>query len=116
MSNGSVDERLALLFQERTPESFMDLALREAKRAREADEVPVGAVIVDIPTGRLIARAHNQRELLQDPTAHAEVLAITQAAAHYGSWRLTDAMLFVTLEPCLMCAGAIVLARLPLVC
>ena len=75
--------------------------------------MPVGAVIVDQPSGRVIARAHNQREMLQDPTAHAEVLAITQAAAHYGTWRLTHASLFVTLEPCVMCAGAIVLARVP---
>jgi tRNA(adenine34) deaminase len=91
----------------------MDQALREARKAVDADEVPVGAVIVDIASGRIVARAHNQRELLQDPTAHAEMIAITQAAAHYGSWRLTEAALFVTLEPCVMCAGAIVLARLP---
>lgn len=91
----------------------MDLAILEARKALEVDEVPVGAVVVDVPTGRVIARAHNQRELLQDPTAHAEVIALTQAAAHYGSWRLSDAMLFVTLEPCVMCAGAIVLARIP---
>jgi tRNA(adenine34) deaminase len=95
------------------PEDYMDLALKEARKAMEVQEVPVGAVIVDMPSGRVIARAHNQRELLQDPTAHAEVVAITQAAAHYGSWRLVDAALFVTLEPCLMCSGAIVLARLP---
>lgn len=94
-------------------ERFMDLALREARRAFEVDEVPVGAVIVDTASGRIVAKAHNQREMLQDPTAHAEVIAITQAAAHYGSWRLTEATLFVTLEPCLMCAGAIVLARIP---
>ena len=73
----------------------------------------VGAVIVDLPSSRVIARAHNQRELLQDPTAHAEILAITQAAAYYHSWRLTDCALFCTLEPCLMCAGAIVLSRIP---
>ncbi len=101
-------------FLERSrPEDYLDLALKEARRALEADEVPVGAIIVDMPTGRVVARAHNQRELLQDPTAHAEVVAITQAAAHYGSWRLTQAALFVTLEPCIMCAGAIVLARIP---
>lgn len=99
----------------RRPEDFMDLALREARRALEADEVPVGAIIVDLESERVIARAHNQRELLQDPTAHAEVLAITQAAAHYHCWRLTGAALFVTLEPCAMCAGAIVLSRIPLV-
>lgn len=95
------------------PEAYMDLALREARKAAEAGEVPVGAVIVDLPTGAVIARAHNQRELLRDPTAHAEIIAITQAAAHYESWRLTGAALFVTLEPCVMCAGAIVLARIP---
>jgi tRNA(adenine34) deaminase len=89
------------------------MALSEARKALEVDEVPVAAVIVDRPTGKVIARAHNQRELLQDPTAHAEVLAITQAAAHYGSWRLENAALYVTLEPCVMCAGAIVLARVP---
>ena len=103
------------LFQQKTPESLMDLALREAVRAREADEVPVGAVVIDIPTGRIVGKAHNQRELLNDPTAHAEVLAITQAAAYYESWRLERSVLFVTLEPCLMCSGAIVLARLPFV-
>jgi len=91
----------------------MALALGEARRAIEADEVPVGAVIVDEASGRVIARAHNQRELLRDPTAHAEIIAITQAAEHYRSWRLTEATLYVTLEPCLMCAGAIVLARIP---
>jgi tRNA(adenine34) deaminase len=95
------------------PEHYIRLALGEARKALEVDEVPVGAVIVDQPSGRVIARAHNQREMLQDPTAHAEVLAITQAAAHYGTWRLTHASLFVTLEPCVMCAGAIVLARIP---
>jgi tRNA(adenine34) deaminase len=97
------------------PEDFISLALKEARKAFDAGEVPVGAVIVDTASGRVIARAHNQRELLQDPTAHAEVIAITQAASHYGSWRLTGAALFVTLEPCLMCAGAIVQARIPAV-
>ena len=91
----------------------MDLALKEARKAFEAGEVPVGALLVELSSGRVIARAHNQREMLKDPTAHAEVLAITQGAAHYGSWRLTEVALFVTLEPCLMCAGAIVLARIP---
>jgi tRNA(adenine34) deaminase len=94
-------------------EEYMDLALKEARKALDVDEVPVGAIVVDIPSGRVIARAHNQRELLQDPTAHAEMIAITQAAAHYGSWRLVDAALFVTLEPCVMCSGAIVMARIP---
>src|SRR5262245_37206270 len=91
----------------------MDLALKEARKAFEAGEVPVGALLVEMATGRVIARAHNQRELLRDPTAHAEILAITQGAAHYGAWRLSEVTLFVTLEPCLMCAGAVVLARIP---
>ncbi|HEY1603937.1 MAG TPA: tRNA adenosine(34) deaminase TadA [Pirellulales bacterium] len=92
-------------------EEFMQLALAEARRAFEQDEVPVGAVIIH--EGRVIAAAHNQREQLQDPTAHAEMIAITQAAAARGSWRLDDCLLYVTLEPCPMCAGAIVQARLP---
>lgn len=113
-SSDSVLDSNPFSFLDRTrPEDYLELALKEARRALEADEVPVGAVVVDIPSGRVVARAHNQRELLKDPTAHAEVLAITQAAAHYEAWRLTNAALFVTLEPCLMCAGAIVLARIP---
>lgn len=91
----------------------MKMALKEAQRAEEAGEVPVGAILVENVSGRVVARAHNQRELLRDPTAHAEIIAITQAAAHYDAWRLTDVTLVVTLEPCLMCAGAIVLARIP---
>ena len=77
----------------------------------EAGEVPVGCVIVH--EDRIIAKGHNQRETLQDPTAHAELLAITAAAAHVGSWRLEDTRLYVTLEPCPMCSGAIILARIP---
>ncbi|GAB6166695.1 tRNA adenosine(34) deaminase TadA [Thermostilla marina] len=92
---------------------FMRLALKQAKAAFEADEVPVGAVIVH--QGRVIAAAHNQREQLRDPTAHAEMIAITQAAESLGSWRLDDCILYVTLEPCPMCAGAIVQARIPTV-
>ncbi len=91
-------------------ERYMLAALAEAKRAADENEVPVGAVIVH--DEQIIASAHNQREQLQDPTAHAEMLAITQAAASLGSWRLQDCSLYVTLEPCAMCAGAIVQARI----
>jgi tRNA(adenine34) deaminase len=90
---------------------FMRLALEEAKQAQRIDEVPVGAVIVR--EGRVIASAHNQRETLHDPTAHAEMLAITQAAAELNDWRLENCDLYVTLEPCPMCAGAILQARIP---
>jgi len=92
---------------------FMQMALREAQLSADADEVPVGAIIVK--EGAVIGRAHNQTELLKDPTAHAEMIAITQAAASAGDWRLTDTILYVTKEPCPMCAGAIVLARIPVV-
>ena len=88
---------------------YMQYALREAQCAYEEGEVPVGCVIVH--QGQIIGKAHNQRETLQDPTAHAEIVAITQAAAHFKSWRLEDSKLYVTLEPCAMCAGAIILAR-----
>jgi tRNA(adenine34) deaminase len=91
----------------------MSLALREAEQAFREDEVPVGAVIVR--DGRLIASAHNQREQLHDPTAHAEMIAITQAAESVRSWRLDGCTLYVTLEPCPMCAGAVLLARIPTV-
>ena len=90
-------------------EHFMQLALRQAEQAAAIDEVPVGAVIVH--GERVIAAAHNQREQLHDPTAHAEMIAITQAAEAMQSWRLEDCTLYVTLEPCPMCAGAIVHAR-----
>lgn len=89
---------------------FMGEALRMAQRAWDHEEVPVGAVIVK--DGRIIARASNQVELLKDATAHAEMLAITQAEAALGDWRLTDCVLYVTKEPCPMCAGAVVHARL----
>ena len=92
----------------------MEMALEEADLAAAEDEVPVGAVIVSLREG-VIARAHNQREQLLDPTAHAEMIAITQAAQALRSWRLENCVLYVTLEPCPMCAGAIVQARLPLV-
>ena len=88
---------------------FMRLALREAQRASEHEDVPIGAVVVR--EGELLAAAHNERELRQDPTAHAEVLALRDAARAIGSWRLLDTVIYVTLEPCAMCAGAIVLAR-----
>jgi tRNA(adenine34) deaminase len=90
---------------------WMRAALNQARLAFDADEVPVGAVIVH--EDRIIAEAHNQRETLNDATAHAEMIAITQAAEAIGSWRLLDCTLYVTLEPCPMCAGAIVQARLP---
>jgi len=89
-------------------------ALDEAAIAASENEVPVGCVIVSTRQG-IIARAHNQREALKDPTAHAEMIAITQAAQALSSWRLEHCILYVTLEPCPMCAGAIVLARLPMV-
>jgi tRNA(adenine34) deaminase len=92
----------------------MRLAIEEAEAALAEDEVPIGAVIVSLDGG-LIGRAHNQREQLLDPTAHAEMIAITQAAQALRSWRLENTILYVTLEPCPMCAGAIVQARIPLV-
>jgi tRNA(adenine34) deaminase len=91
---------------------FMKLALEQARQAYAEGEVPVGAVITR--AGRVVAAAHNQREQLRDPTAHAEMIAITQAAEAVGGWRLEDCVLYVTLEPCPMCAGAILQARLPL--
>ncbi len=96
--------------QENDHKRFMAAALNEAEKAFEKNEVPVGAVIVK--DGTIIARAYNQVEALQDPTAHAEIIAIGAAANHLGSWRLTGCTLYVTLEPCPMCAGAIVLSRL----
>src|SRR5436190_11953781 len=90
--------------------AFMREALRQAQKAYEADEVPVGAVVVR--EGRIIARAYNQVELLNDATAHAEMLALTQAEAAVGDWRLTDCDLYVTKEPCPMCAGALVHTRI----
>jgi len=94
---------------QRADERFMQAALGEAEAALEANEVPVGAVVVY--QGRIIGRGHNQREQLKDPTAHAEMLALTAAATARGDWRLEDCTLYVTLEPCTMCAGALVLAR-----
>jgi tRNA(adenine34) deaminase len=94
-------------------EYFMRMALAEAEAALAENEVPIGAVIVR--GERVIGSAHNQREQLRDPTAHAEMIAITQAAQALSSWRLEGCTLYVTLEPCPMCAGAIVQARVPLV-
>ena len=91
-------------------ESIMRLALEQARRAAELDEVPVGAVVTG-PAGEVLAAAHDERMRLKDPTAHAEVLALRAAAAALGDWRLEDCTLTVTLEPCPMCAGALVLAR-----
>jgi tRNA(adenine34) deaminase len=90
---------------------FMRLALREAEQALEHDDVPIGAVVVR--AGEVLAAAHNERELRQDPVAHAEILALREAARATGTWRVLDAVLYVTLEPCAMCAGAVVLARVP---
>jgi tRNA(adenine34) deaminase len=92
-------------------EYYMRLALREAERALEHDDVPIGCVIVH--GSEVIAAARNERELRGDPTAHAEILAIREAALHVGGWRLLDTVMYVTLEPCAMCAGAIVLGRVP---
>jgi len=92
-------------------EYFMRLALREAERATEHDDVPIGAVVVH--DGEVIGTGHNERELREDPTAHAEVMALREAARRLGSWRILESVLYVTLEPCAMCAGAIVLARVP---
>jgi tRNA(adenine34) deaminase len=92
-------------------ERWMQLALEQARCAFDVEEVPVGAVVVH--NDQVIGEGYNQRETLHDPTAHAEMIAITQAAQALGSWRLLDCTLYVTLEPCPMCAGAIVQARLP---
>ncbi|WP_249010478.1 tRNA adenosine(34) deaminase TadA [Conexibacter sp. DBS9H8] len=92
-------------------EYFMALALREAERAEAHGDVPVGALVVC--DGEVIAAGHNERELRKDPTAHAEILALREAAARLGSWRILDSVMYVTLEPCAMCAGAIVLSRIP---
>jgi tRNA(adenine34) deaminase len=89
----------------------MRLALREASRALEHDDIPVGAVVVR--DGEVIGLGHNEREVRADPTAHAELIALRDAARSLGSWRVLESVLYVTLEPCAMCAGAIVLARVP---
>jgi len=92
-------------------EYFMRLALREASQALEHDDIPVGAIVVR--DGEVIGAGHNERELREDPTAHAEMIALRAASQALGSWRVLDSVLYVTLEPCAMCAGAIVLARVP---
>ena len=91
--------------------SLMGVALEEAEGAIAHDDVPVGAVVAHIGNGAILARRHNERELANDPTAHAEILALRDAARALGSWRLGDCLLVVTLEPCVMCAGAAVAAR-----
>jgi tRNA(adenine34) deaminase len=99
---------MATPFQE-VDYKFMELALAEAERSLEHGDVPIGAVLVK--DGAVVASGHNERELRQDPTAHAEVVVLQAAAAALGSWRLLGCTLYVTLEPCAMCAGAVVLAR-----
>jgi tRNA(adenine34) deaminase len=94
-------------------EFWMREAIAEAEKARALDEVPIGCVIVHEPSGRIIGRGYNRRQIDRDPTAHAEILALREAAGTLGDWRLNDCLLVVTLEPCPMCAGAIVNARVP---
>ncbi len=89
----------------------MRLAVREAERALDHDDVPIGAIVVH--EGEVIGQGHNERELRADPTAHAEIIALREASRALRSWRLLDCVLYITLEPCAMCAGAIVLARVP---
>src|SRR5438552_3917728 len=111
---GKVAETAAKQMSERffpRDDYFMRLALREAEQALEHEDVPIGAVVVR--RGEVLAAAHNERELRQDPVAHAEIIAVREAARAAGTWRLLDAVIYVTLEPCAMCAGAIVLARVP---
>ncbi len=100
-----------MILSEEQDRVFMQEALAEASRAEALAEVPIGAVIVH--NGEIIGRGHNLRETDQDPTAHAEMIAIRQAAEKLGSWRLLDCTLYVTLEPCVMCMGGIILARIP---
>lgn len=97
----------------RSHEYWMSRAIAEAGKALARNEVPIGCVIVQ--GGRIIARGHNLRETSQDPSGHAEMIAIRKAARKLGSWRLLDTVLYVTLEPCTMCMGAIILARIPMV-
>ena len=99
----------SMITEFRSHEYYMQLAIAEAEKAFKSDEVPVGVII--IYENSIIAKAHNQRELLSDPTAHAEMIAITQASAYLQNWRLSNTTVYVTLEPCTMCAGALVQAR-----
>jgi tRNA(adenine34) deaminase len=94
-------------------ETWMRLALAEARQAASLDEVPIGCIIVHQPTGRIVGRGYNRRQIDHDPTAHAEIIALRQAGQSLDHWRLLDCILVVTLEPCPMCAGAIVNARVP---
>lgn len=110
MTTAGMKDSPALL---RSHEQWMHHAVAEALKAESKAEVPIGAVIVH--EGRIIARGHNLRETRQDPTGHAELIAIRKAARKRGSWRLLDTVLYVTLEPCTMCMGAIILARIPTV-
>ena len=105
-----IDESAESVLASNSDQQFMRLALDAARIAEENGDVPIGAVIVY--QDRIIARAYNQREQLQDPTAHAEIVALTQAAEFVGSWRLEGCTMYVTLEPCPMCAGALVLSRM----
>jgi tRNA(adenine34) deaminase len=99
-----------MIYNNKEDERFMKLAIEQAQIAEENGDVPIGAVIVH--NGRIIGKAYNQREQLQDPTAHAEIIALTQAAAALENWHLNGCTMYVTLEPCCMCAGALVLARM----
>ncbi len=99
------------LHQDEVDRRYMQQAIELARKCLDAEDVPVGALVV--LGGRIIGRGYNQREKLQDPTAHAEMIALTAAAAHINHWRLEECTMYVTLEPCPMCAGALVLARLP---
>ncbi len=109
--NNEQDKRITLDYASEEDISFMQLAIEEAKLAEEEDEVPIGAVIVR--GGKIIAKAHNRRENSKCATHHAEILAIEEACRALGGWRLPETTLYVTLEPCAMCAGAIINARIP---
>lgn len=105
-----IDNNLDSVLTADQDERYMQTAMRQAMIAEENGDVPIGCVIVH--QGKIIAKAYNQREMLNDPTAHAEMIALTQAAEYIGNWRLHDCCIYVTLEPCAMCAGALVLSRI----